>query len=84
MVIACAADQVGSFAPASGWTRRLDATRGGAHANVELAAVDQLVTSEGDTGTITWMAAASPAGAKGAAATLAVRPSPSRSRQHRR
>lgn len=75
LVIALAADQLQSpgYAAPAGWTDRFDSARGATFGNVEITAADKPITVEGDTGSIPWSATASPSGAKGATATLAIR-----------
>lgn len=78
LVIAVGADTLaggwGTPTP-TGWSSRADYARGGA-GTVEITLADKPTTVEGDTGAIPWSAAASPSGARGATATLAVRPLP--------
>lgn len=80
LLIAVGADTLaspgfGTPTPA-GWASRTDGARDSTYGNVEAVLADKAVTVEGDTGTIPFAATASPSGAKGATATLAVRPTP--------
>jgi len=59
----------------AGWSSRADVKRG-AYGTVEVTAADKPITVEADYGPIPFSAAASPSGADGATATLAVRPNP--------
>lgn len=56
-----------------GWASRGDYNRSG-YGTAEVTFAERPTTSEGDTGPIPFSASASPSGAKGATATLAIRP----------
>lgn len=77
MLVACAADTLtagyGNPTP-TGWSAaRFDSARSGA-GTVEITAADFPVTVEGNSGTVPWTATASPGGAAGGTAILAIRP----------
>lgn len=76
LIVVCAGDTLsGGFSAPTGYTQRTDHARSGA-GTVEAAIADAPVTTEGDTGTIPFVGSASPSGAKGVTATLAIRPVP--------
>lgn len=75
LVIAVGGEQMSSpgFGAPSGYTSRVDATRGG-YGNAEATMADALVLTEGDTGAITFPGNGASGSSKGATATLAIRP----------
>lgn len=77
LIIACAGDTMtgSNFGTPSGFSNRVDVTRGAA-GTVETTMADHTATLTGDTGPITFPNNASSATAKGTTATLVFQPSP--------